>query len=205
MLADRPSQTIPSRSKIDTESGIVALISTICCADSNLWSHSDTPRRWIPMLLPNPRRHRRCRLLIDGRVTIMFMEETPWRSLARIPVVHSDPNALRTMLRDAFGFRHVDAGEGWLIFALPPADSCASAEDPTYTPVCAISSRSCATTFTRPYSRSSIEGRQREGRTTRRGLRHHRHARPAGRGRGNAVRATSRNGTRRRLALSHLS
>ena len=27
------------------------------------------------------------------------------------------------MVRDAFGFRHLDAGEGWLIFALPPAES----------------------------------------------------------------------------------
>jgi hypothetical protein len=26
------------------------------------------------------------------------------------------------MLRDVFGFRHVDAGGGWLIFALPPAE-----------------------------------------------------------------------------------
>jgi len=29
---------------------------------------------------------------------------------------------LRTLLTEAFGFSHVDAGEGWLIFALPPAE-----------------------------------------------------------------------------------
>ena len=34
----------------------------------------------------------------------------------------SDPEALRTTLRDAFGFKSVDAGGGWLIFALPPAE-----------------------------------------------------------------------------------
>jgi hypothetical protein len=34
----------------------------------------------------------------------------------------SEPDALRGMLRDVFGFRHVDAGEGWLIFAMPPAE-----------------------------------------------------------------------------------
>jgi catechol 2,3-dioxygenase-like lactoylglutathione lyase family enzyme len=34
----------------------------------------------------------------------------------------SEPEALRATLRDAFGFRHVDAGDGWLIFALPPAE-----------------------------------------------------------------------------------
>ncbi|MBL8763632.1 MAG: extradiol dioxygenase [Phycisphaerae bacterium] len=34
----------------------------------------------------------------------------------------SEPEALRAVLRDVFGWRHVDAGEGWLIFALPPAE-----------------------------------------------------------------------------------
>lgn len=34
----------------------------------------------------------------------------------------SEPEALRTMLRDVFGFPFVDAGRGWLIFALPPAE-----------------------------------------------------------------------------------
>ncbi|HLG96803.1 MAG TPA: VOC family protein [Bryobacteraceae bacterium] len=29
---------------------------------------------------------------------------------------------LRVTLRDAFGFRSVDAGGGWLIFALPPSE-----------------------------------------------------------------------------------
>jgi hypothetical protein len=31
-------------------------------------------------------------------------------------------DALRAMLRDVFGFKHVDAGGGWLIFTLPPAE-----------------------------------------------------------------------------------
>lgn len=34
----------------------------------------------------------------------------------------SEPEALRAMLRDVFGWRHVDAGDGWLIFELPPAE-----------------------------------------------------------------------------------
>jgi catechol 2,3-dioxygenase-like lactoylglutathione lyase family enzyme len=33
-----------------------------------------------------------------------------------------DPARDRAFLRDLLGFRHVDAGEGWLIFALPPAE-----------------------------------------------------------------------------------
>ena len=34
----------------------------------------------------------------------------------------TEPEALRATLRDVFGFKHVDAGEGWLVFALPPAE-----------------------------------------------------------------------------------
>jgi hypothetical protein len=34
----------------------------------------------------------------------------------------SQSEALRAMLRDVFGFKHVDAGGGWLIFTLPPAE-----------------------------------------------------------------------------------
>lgn len=34
----------------------------------------------------------------------------------------SEPDAVRAVLRDAFGWTHVDAGQGWLIFALPPAE-----------------------------------------------------------------------------------
>ena len=32
------------------------------------------------------------------------------------------PEELRAVLRDVFGWRHVDAHDGWLIFALPPAE-----------------------------------------------------------------------------------
>ena len=34
----------------------------------------------------------------------------------------SEPEAVRAIFRDVFGFSHVDAGDGWLIFALPPAE-----------------------------------------------------------------------------------
>jgi len=34
----------------------------------------------------------------------------------------SEPDALRAVLRDVFGWKTVDAGGGWLIFALPPAE-----------------------------------------------------------------------------------
>jgi catechol 2,3-dioxygenase-like lactoylglutathione lyase family enzyme len=33
-----------------------------------------------------------------------------------------DPDADRRFLRDVLGFQGVDAGEGWLILALPPAE-----------------------------------------------------------------------------------
>jgi catechol 2,3-dioxygenase-like lactoylglutathione lyase family enzyme len=34
----------------------------------------------------------------------------------------SDPDADRTFFADVLGMPHVDAGGGWLIFALPPAE-----------------------------------------------------------------------------------
>lgn len=38
-------------------------------------------------------------------------------------LLYSDqPEELRAVLRDAFGWEHVDAGGGWLIFKLPPAE-----------------------------------------------------------------------------------
>jgi hypothetical protein len=40
---------------------------------------------------------------------------------------------LRAIFRDVFGFKHVDAGNGWLIFALPPSELAVHpAEGPTY-------------------------------------------------------------------------
>jgi predicted enzyme related to lactoylglutathione lyase len=34
----------------------------------------------------------------------------------------SEPEAVRDIFRDVFGWKYVDAGHGWLIFALPPAE-----------------------------------------------------------------------------------
>jgi catechol 2,3-dioxygenase-like lactoylglutathione lyase family enzyme len=45
----------------------------------------------------------------------------------------SKPEEVRAVFRDVFGFEHVNAGEGWLIFALPPAElGIHPAEGPTY-------------------------------------------------------------------------
>jgi hypothetical protein len=41
---------------------------------------------------------------------------------AHIILHSSEPEKLRATLRDVMGWDHVDAGEGWLIFALPPAE-----------------------------------------------------------------------------------
>lgn len=44
-----------------------------------------------------------------------------------------EPEALRDIFRDVFGFPHVDSGDGWLIFALPPAElGIHPAEGPTF-------------------------------------------------------------------------
>jgi len=45
----------------------------------------------------------------------------------------AEPEAVRDIFRDVFGFKHVDLGDGWLIFALPPAElGIHLAEGPTY-------------------------------------------------------------------------
>jgi predicted enzyme related to lactoylglutathione lyase len=45
----------------------------------------------------------------------------------------TQPEALRATFRDVFGWKHVDAGDGWLIFKLPPAElGVHPAEGPTF-------------------------------------------------------------------------
>lgn len=52
---------------------------------------------------------------------------------AHVLLYTSEPEALRATLRDVFGWNHVDAGDGWLIFALPPAElGVHPAEGPTH-------------------------------------------------------------------------
>ncbi|HTA45681.1 MAG TPA: hypothetical protein VK789_24705 [Bryobacteraceae bacterium] len=41
---------------------------------------------------------------------------------AHVVLYSKDAGADRAFLRDVLGFSHVDAGHGWLIFALPPAE-----------------------------------------------------------------------------------
>lgn len=41
---------------------------------------------------------------------------------AHVILFSEDAEADRAFFRDVLGFRSVDAGEGWLIFALPPAE-----------------------------------------------------------------------------------
>ncbi|MDJ0825261.1 MAG: hypothetical protein QNJ16_07145 [Rhodobacter sp.] len=41
---------------------------------------------------------------------------------AHVVVYSTDAEADRAFLRDVLGFAHVDAGGGWLIFALPPSE-----------------------------------------------------------------------------------
>lgn len=52
---------------------------------------------------------------------------------AHVLLYTTQAEALRATFRDAFGWSHVDAGGGWLIFALPPAElGVHPAEGPTY-------------------------------------------------------------------------
>ena len=42
---------------------------------------------------------------------------------AHVVVYSRDPEADRAFFRDVLGFKSVDAGHGWLIFALPPGEA----------------------------------------------------------------------------------
>jgi hypothetical protein len=45
----------------------------------------------------------------------------------------TEAEKVRAMLRDVFGFKHVDVGDGWLIFRLPPSEiGVHPAEGPTF-------------------------------------------------------------------------
>jgi catechol 2,3-dioxygenase-like lactoylglutathione lyase family enzyme len=50
---------------------------------------------------------------------------------AHVVVYSKDPEADRAFLRDILGLRFVDAGHGWLIFALPPAEIAVHPSDET--------------------------------------------------------------------------
>ena len=41
---------------------------------------------------------------------------------AHVVIYTTEPEALRATFRDVFGWPYADAGDGWLIFALPPAE-----------------------------------------------------------------------------------
>lgn len=41
---------------------------------------------------------------------------------AHVLLYSSEPEALRAVFKDVLGWDHVDAGDGWLIFGLPPAE-----------------------------------------------------------------------------------
>ncbi len=52
---------------------------------------------------------------------------------AHVLLYTPEPDAVRGIFRDVFGWKHVDAGDGWLIFALPPAElGIHPAEGPTF-------------------------------------------------------------------------
>jgi catechol 2,3-dioxygenase-like lactoylglutathione lyase family enzyme len=63
---------------------------------------------------------------VDGAVAIGL---PPVITGAHAIVFTREAEAVRAFLRDVLGFRSVDAGGGWLIFALPPAELAAHPAD----------------------------------------------------------------------------
>ncbi len=64
---------------------------------------------------------------------------------AHIIVYSKDPEADRAFFRDILNFSSVDAGHGWLIFALPPAEAAFHPSILRRKTVC-MSCTSCVTT-----------------------------------------------------------
>src|SRR6185436_9179722 len=53
---------------------------------------------------------------------IFNLEVTSMINGAHVIIYSTDAEADRAFFRDVLGFHSVDAGHGWLIFALPPAE-----------------------------------------------------------------------------------
>ncbi len=51
---------------------------------------------------------------------------------AHVLLYTPEADALRATLKDTFGWDHVDAGDGWLIFVLPPAELGVHPSDTTH-------------------------------------------------------------------------
>ena len=51
-----------------------------------------------------------------------------------------DPEADRAFFREVLGFEHVDAGGGWLIFALPPGEIACHPSDQDSHQLCRLTS-----------------------------------------------------------------
>jgi catechol 2,3-dioxygenase-like lactoylglutathione lyase family enzyme len=56
-------------------------------------------------------------------VRVVFQEDVSVISGAHVIIYSNNAEADRTFFRDVLGFPSVDAGHGWLIFALPPAEA----------------------------------------------------------------------------------
>src|SRR5439155_8247916 len=69
-------------------------------------------------------------LTLIARLTIDGPETDSMINGAHVILYSKDAEADRAFFKDVLGFHHVDAGHGWLIFALPPAEvACHPAEE----------------------------------------------------------------------------
>jgi hypothetical protein len=77
-----------------------------------------------PVLFPGePWQSRGVRRRSPGSVKPRRIEEVPLVINGVHALVYSrEPEAVRALFRDVLGLASVDAGDGWLIFALPPAE-----------------------------------------------------------------------------------
>ena len=85
--------------------------------------------------------HRR---VTDLALSVLRVVRSPFMAIigTHALLYTSEPEAVRDIFRDVFGWKHVDAGHGWLIFRCPPLSSaCTRARGRRSTRECAISCR----------------------------------------------------------------
>jgi catechol 2,3-dioxygenase-like lactoylglutathione lyase family enzyme len=77
----------------------------------------------VQVAVQNRKRQTQNRRLGTGHFVPSGSQEAQMISGAHVVVYSKNAEADRAFFRDVLGFRSVDAGHGWLIFALPPAEA----------------------------------------------------------------------------------
>ena len=107
---------------------------------------------------PHRRRALRCSSISTGRTPPCQTYSAGMIFGTHAIVYAEDADKARQFFRDVLGFDDVDAGGGWLIFSLPPAELAGASPPPTPPAAAPISFSSCAMTSTRRWRNCEARG-----------------------------------------------